>query len=81
MSEERAITMKLIAGERITLNKEDTFLRLVSGAAEVYAVTQDKSSFRRVFLMEIKAGECALPAMDGFKKSDTLLYITEDAEM
>ena len=73
--------MKRIAGERITLNNENTFLRLVSGAAEVYAVTQDKSSFRRVYLMELAAGECAFPAMDEFRKIDTLLYITEDAEI
>ena len=73
--------MKRIAGERITLNKDNTFIRLVSGAAEVYATTKNKSSFRRVFLMEIAAGECAFPAMDEFGKIDTLLYITEDAEL
>ncbi len=71
----------LLPGQRIRLQNEDTFIRLVSGAAEVYAVTQDKSSFRRVYLMELAAGDGAFPAMDGFRKIDTLLYVTEESQI
>ena len=72
--------MKLSAGQRFRLEDERGFVQLKSGACEVYAVTRLKSSYRKAFLMELKAGEAAFPSLDEFAQIDIIVYAVEDAE-
>ena len=72
--------MKLLSGQRFRLQKEDTFLRVVSGTVEVYAVTRERGSFQQIFLMELSQGEAAFPSLDEFGKVDIFLYAVGDAE-
>ena len=48
MNNDSVKLVRLAAGERFLLNNPEAFIRLVSGQAEVYAVTRNKSSFRRI---------------------------------
>ncbi|MBR3723648.1 MAG: NHLP bacteriocin export ABC transporter permease/ATPase subunit [Selenomonadaceae bacterium] len=68
----------LAAGDRRRLKDETRFLRIISGAAEVYAVTSDKSEFRQTFLMKLAVNDAAFPSMDEFGWLDTEIYATED---
>ena len=52
--------MELQAGERYTLKGEDSFVRVVSGRVEAYAVSRDSENFRQIFLAEVKAGQASL---------------------
>lgn len=72
--------MKLSAGQRFSLEDERGFVQLKSGACEAYAVTRLKSSYRKAFLMELKAGEAAFPSLDEFAQIDIIVYAVEDAE-
>ena len=73
--------MKLIAGERFTLQREDCFLQVVSGSLEVYAVTRARESFRQEMLMMLTAGEAAFPAFDEFEGLDISVYALEETEL
>ena len=73
--------MKLLAGQRFKLQDEDKFVRLKSGAAEVYAVTQLKESFRQIFLMELPINGAAYPSLDEFERIDTQIYAVQDSEL
>ncbi len=53
--------MKLIAGERFRLHDDNTYIKLVSGKLEAYAVTRKKQSFRQIFLTEVAPGQAAFP--------------------
>lgn len=68
----------LAAGNRRRLKDETRFLRIISGAAEVYAVTSDKSEFRQTFLMKLAVNDAAFPSMDEFGWLDTEIYAAED---
>lgn len=73
--------MKLIAGERFRLHNDNTYIKLVSGKLEAYAVTRKKQSFRQIFLTEITPGQAAFPSMDEFEQIDVLIYAVEDSEL
>ena len=73
--------MKLLAGQRFKLQDEDKFVCLKSGAAEVYAVTQLKESFRQIFLMELPINGAAYPSLDEFERIDTQIYAVQDSEL
>ncbi|MBQ9480204.1 MAG: hypothetical protein IJU71_11720, partial [Selenomonadaceae bacterium] len=45
------------------------------------AVTRDASSFRQIFLRDIRSGDAAFPSLDDFDVIDIILYCTEDAEL
>ena len=81
MNNDSVKLVRLAAGERFLLSNPDAFVRLVSGQAEVYAVTRNKSSFRRIFLIELAENEAAFPSLDEFNKIDILIYAKEDAEL
>ena len=72
--------MKLLSGQRFRLQREDAFLRVLSGTMEAYAVTRERNSFQQVFLMELAAGDAAFPALDEFHAVDIFLYAAGDAE-
>lgn len=71
--------ISLAAGERYRLTGEISFLRIVSGEAEVYAVASEKSEFRQTFLMKLTANDAAFPSMDEFGWLDTEVYAVKDA--
>ena len=73
--------MKLLAGQRLKLHDEDKFVRLKSGAAEVYAITHLKESFRQIFLMELPINGAAYPSLDEFERIDTQIYAVQDSEL
>ncbi len=73
--------MILLAGQRFKLHDEDKFVRLKSGAAEVYAVTHLKESFRQIFLMELPINGAAYPSLDEFERIDTQIYAVKDSEL
>ncbi len=73
--------MKLLAGQRFKLHDENKFVRLKSGAAEVYAVTQLKESFRQIFLMELPINGAAYPSLDEFEQIDMQIYAVQDSEL
>ena len=73
--------MKLLAGQRYRLHTENQFVRLKSGAAEVYAVTHLKESFRQIFLMELAISEAAYPSLDEFEQIDIQIYAVQDSEL
>ena len=73
--------MKLLAGQRYRLRAENQFVRLQSGVAEVYAVTQLKESFRQIFLMELAISEAAYPSLDEFEQIDIQIYAVQDSEL
>ena len=73
--------MKLIAGERFRLHDDNTYIKLVSGKLEAYAVTRKKQSFRQIFLTELAPGQAAFPSMDEFEQIDVQVYAVEDSEL
>ena len=73
--------MKLVAGKRFRIPDDNTYIEVVSGKVEVYAVTRKKISFRRIFLMELGPGRTAFPPMDEFEQIDILIHAVEDAEL
>ena len=73
--------MKLNAGERLELNKDKDFVRVVSGSLEVYAITTGDVSFRQFFLMTVGEGEAVFPALDEFGEIGVVLCAVEDAEL
>ena len=73
--------MKLLAGQRYSLDDSASFIQVISGKVEAYAVTTNKSSFRQTFLINIEAGQAAFPALDKFKKINVILYAVEDSEI
>lgn len=73
--------MKLNAGERLELNKDKNFVKVVSGSLEVYAITTGNVSFRQFFLMTVGEGEAAFPALDEFGEIGVVLCAIEDAEL
>ena len=73
--------MKLNAGERLELNKDKAFVKVVSGRLEVYAFTTGDVSFRQFFLMTVGEGEAAFPALDEFGEISVVLCAVEDAEL
>ena len=72
--------MKILAGQRYTLDESDSYIQLVSGKLEAYAVTADKASFRQSFLMTIEAGQAAFPAIDN-KRINVVIFVAEDSEV
>ncbi len=73
--------MKLEAGKRFRIPDDNTYIEVISGKAEVYAVTRKKISFRRIFLMELEPGGTAFPPMDEFELIDILIYAVEDVDL
>ncbi len=73
--------MKLAAGERFRLPDDKTYIKIVAGQAEAYAVTRQKISYRQIFLKELPVGEAAFPPMDEFDQIDILVYAVEDSEI
>ena len=73
--------MKLLAGQRFSIDDNSSYILVVSGKVEAYAVTTNKSSFRQTFLINIEAGQAAFPALDKFKKINIILYAVEDSEL
>jgi len=77
---------KLLAGQRILLEDDKTFFLVLSGTVEIYAVTRegehgrDHLSFRQCYLMEVKSGEAAFPALDEFEEIGMRLYASEDVK-
>ena len=71
--------MKVLAGQRYTLDESDSYIQIVSGVIEAYAVTTDKASFRQSFLMNIEVGQAAFPAIDNRIK--VIIYAVEDSEV
>lgn len=72
--------MKLLAGQRYSLDESDSYVQVISGKLEAYAVTADKASFRQSFLMNIEAGQAAFPALDN-KKIKVIILVVEDSEV
>ncbi|MBR3458844.1 MAG: hypothetical protein IKH16_11950 [Selenomonadaceae bacterium] len=72
--------MRLEAGTRFRIPDDSTYIEVVSGKVEVYAVTRKNISFRQIFLMELAEGAAAFPPMDEFEQIDILLYAIGDAE-
>ncbi len=73
--------MILSAGQRFRITGEESFIFVKSGNLEVYAVTQEKSSFRQIFLMKLEKDSAAYPSLDEFGRIDTMLYAVDDSEM
>ena len=73
--------MQLLAGQRIILEGDDKFARVLSGKIEVYAITRGKVSYRQFYLMKIGAGEAIFPTMDDFGELAILIYAIEDSEL
>ena len=77
---------RLLPGQRFLLKDDRSFLQVMSGMVEVYAVTQsgkdeeDSLSFRQCFLVELVAGEAAFPSMDEFQEICIQIYATEETE-
>ena len=73
--------MQLLAGQRIILEGDDKFVRVMSGKVEVYAITRGKVSYRQFYLMGVDAGEAIFPAMDDFGELAILIYAVEDTQL
>lgn len=73
--------MILVAGQRMRITEEDSFIFVKSGKLEAYAVTQKKSSFRQIFLMKLEANSAAYPSLDEFGQIDIMLYAVNDSEI
>lgn len=72
--------MKLLAGQRYSLDDSVSFIHVVTGKLEAYAVTNDKASFRQSFLMNIEPGQSAFPAIDN-KRIKVILFAVEDSDI
>lgn len=73
--------IKIPAGQRLHLEDESKFAKVISGKIEAYAITKNQDSFRQFFLMELEKNETAFPAMDEFKTIDVQIYAVEDSEV
>ena len=73
--------MKLNAGERYILTGTETFARILSGEAEVYAVSREDTSFRQMYLITLGVGETAYPAGDELGFTDILIYALTDIQL
>lgn len=73
--------MKLIAGGRFRLPDDDSYIKVISGKLEVYALRRKQTSHRQIFLMELEPGEAAFPSMDEFEQIDIQVYAVEDSEL
>ncbi len=73
--------MILSAGQRFRITDEESFVFVKSGNLEVYAVTQEKSSFRQIFLMKLEKDFAAYPSLDEFGRIDIMLYAVDDSEI
>ena len=51
--------MKLLIGQRLRLESDEMFARIISGKVEAYAVTRDAASFRQIFLRDVQSGAAA----------------------
>lgn len=71
--------MILNAGERYTLADSDDLWLIKSGTAEAYAVAA--VSCEKLFLMELKEGFAAFPALDDFDAVSIELYAVTDLEL
>ena len=72
--------MELIAGKRYSLDDSASFIKVVAGKVEVYAVTANKASFRQSFLINLEAGQAAFPAIDN-KRIKVIVYAVENSEV
>lgn len=72
--------MELIAGKRYSLDDSASFIKVVAGKVEVYAVTANKASFRQSFLINLEAGQAAFPAIDN-KRIKVIIYAVENSEV
>ena len=73
--------MILNAGERYILTGTETFARILSGEAEVYAVSREDTSFRQMYLITLGVGETAYPAGDELGFTDILIYALTDIQV
>ena len=48
--------MKLLIGQRLRLESNEMFARIIAGKVEAYAVTRDASSFRQIFFARRSIG-------------------------
>ncbi len=69
----------LPGGERFLLEDDNTYIELVSGALEAYAVTSGDLPFRRMYLGDLAPGDCLFAAMDEFRQVEFQVCATEDA--
>ncbi len=72
--------MKLLSGQRYSLDDSASFIQVVSGKIEAYAVTANKASFRQSFLINIEVGQAAFPALDN-KRIKVVIFAVEDSEV
>lgn len=70
----------LLAGQRYSLEDSASFIKVVSGKVEVYAVAANKEFFRQAFLMNLEAGRFAFPAIDN-KRIKIIIYAVEDSNI
>ena len=75
------MNMKLIAGERYVLTGVDAFARVLSGEAEVYAVSREATSFRQMYILTVSSGETAYPSGDELGFTDVQIYALTDIEI
>jgi len=73
--------MKLNAGERYILTGTEMFARILSGEAEVYAVSREDTSFRQMYLITLGVGDTAYPAGDELGFTDILIYALTDIQV
>ena len=73
--------MKLAAGGRFRLPDDTTYIKVITGKLEAYALTRRQTSYRQIFLMELGPGEAAFPSMDEFEQIDVQIYAVEDSEL
>ena len=75
----KADSMKLLAGQRLTLTDDEKFFQIESGKIEVYAVAGDEASFRQFFMMAVEVGEAIFPSMDDLTGIKISVYAVEDS--
>lgn len=75
--------MKLNAGQRYLLTKENSFAQLISGVCEIYAITRNNTqlSYRQIFLSELLPQQAAFPSFDEFEQMDILIYAVQPSEI
>ncbi|SHF12668.1 NHLP bacteriocin export ABC transporter permease/ATPase subunit [Schwartzia succinivorans] len=73
--------VKMNVGERFELTEENKFAKIVSGSAEVYAVTTGDASFRQFYLMTLGEGDAAFPALDEFGEIEVVVSAASDIEL
>ncbi len=68
----------LDAGERFLLDDENVYIEVLSGTLEVYAVSRGEVPFRRMYLMNLDAGDMLPASMDDFRQIDIQVCALED---